>query len=63
MAKVDKPSDLIPSRRPLTGLTADRIAQVVFDQLVAQWSLTNAHKIVQMLAKKLKGEAKRRRGK
>jgi len=63
MAKVNKPSDLIPTRRPITRLTVDRIAQVMFNQLIAQWSLTNARKIGRALTKKLKGEAKRRRGK
>jgi len=54
--------DLIPIRRPISPLTADRVAQVTFDRLVAGWGLVNVKKIVKALSGQVKAEAKRRKG-
>lgn len=53
--------DLIPIRRPINGLTADRVAQSTFDRLVAGWGLVNMKKIVSALGVKVRAEAKRRK--
>ena len=58
----DPNPDLIPARRPLTRLVADRAAQSEFNRLVAGWGLVNVKKISTALAKLVKAEAKRRKG-
>lgn len=56
-----KKSAPIPSRRRLSGLTADDVATIMFDTLVSSWGLTNSGKIVTVLARKLRAEKKRRK--
>ena len=58
----DPNPDLIPARRPLTRLVADRVAKSTFDRLVAGWGLVNVKKIVTALDRLVKAEAKRRKG-
>ena len=53
--------DLIPVRRPITGLTVDNVAQVMYNRLIAEWGLVNAEQIGTALATKLKGEVDRRK--
>jgi hypothetical protein len=38
-------SPLIPIRRPISGLMADNVAQVMFNRLIAEWGLNNAEQI------------------
>lgn len=54
-------TNLIPVRRPITGLTVDNVAQVMYNRLIAEWGLANAEQIGAALTIKLKGEADRRK--
>lgn len=62
MAKIEHNDALIPVRRPITGLTVDKAAQVMFDRLVAEWGLLNAEQIGVALVYKLTAETTRRKG-
>jgi hypothetical protein len=52
---------LIPVRRPVSGLTADNVAQVLFNRLVSEWGLVNAKQIGAALVTKLGDETDRRK--
>lgn len=52
---------LIPVRRPITGLTVDNVAQVMYNRLIAEWGLANAKQIGAVLADKLSAETTRRK--
>lgn len=52
---------LIPVRRPISGLTVDNVAQVMYNRLIAEWGLMNAKQIGEALADKLSAETTRRK--
>ena len=58
---MDPGTNLIPVRRPITGLTADNVAQVVYNRLIAEWGLENAKQIGVALTDKLVREVDRRK--
>lgn len=60
MAQVND-NALIPIRRPINGLMADNVAQVVFNRLVSEWGLDNAKQIGAALVTKLGNETDRRK--
>ena len=51
----------IPNRHPITGLVADQVASIIYDNLISGWGLRNASKIEELLRRKLKDEKKRRK--
>lgn len=60
MAGIGHTDTLIPVRRPINGLTVDKVAQVLYDRLISEWGLLNAEQIGVALVYKLTAETTKR---